>query len=83
MNTENIKAILASYGRTFVSVVLFAAINGETDVKAILLAGAVAVVGPAIRAINPNDPTFGRVADTLEAEVIKAAKKAASKKKTK
>jgi hypothetical protein len=37
----------------------------------------------AIRAINPKDPAFGFIADGVDAELKKLAKKSASNKKTK
>jgi hypothetical protein len=80
MDTKKLQAILTSYGRTFLAVALYAFTQGETDLKSILIAGAVAVVGPAIRAINPKDPAFGLVADKATAELNKLAK--ADKKKT-
>ena len=54
---------------------------GTTDVKALVFATLAAVVGPAIRGIDKNDPAFGLVADTVENAIIVAASK--SKKKTK
>ena len=81
MDTNKIKAMLASYGRTFVAVVLYAYTQGETDLKSILIAGAVAVVGPVIRGLNPKDPAFGLIADKTTAELNKLLK--ADYKKTK
>jgi len=74
MDSKKLKAIVASYARTFVAVVTFAVVNGETDIKAILIAGLISVVGPAIRAVNPNDPAFGLIADKIEVELKKASK---------
>jgi hypothetical protein len=82
MDTKKLQAVLTSYGRTFLAVVLYAFTQGETDLKSILIAGAVAVVGPAIRAINPKDPAFGLVADKATLELNKLAK-ADKKKKAK
>ena len=80
MDTKKLQAAVTSYGRTFIAVVLYAFTQGETDLKSILIAGAVAVVGPAIRAINPKDPAFGLIADKATIELNKLAK--ADKKKT-
>jgi len=74
MDSKKLKAVVASYTRTFVAVVTFAVVNGETDIKAILIAGLISVVGPAIRAVNPNDPAFGLIADRVEVELKKASK---------
>jgi hypothetical protein len=85
MNSQY-KAILESYGRSFIVAVLAVISTGETSVKAIALGGLVAVAGPAIRALNPNDATFGLVADRVDAELKKATKKVTKKapaKKTK
>lgn len=74
MDSKKLKAVIASYARTFVAVVTYAVVNGETDIKAIIIAGLVAVVGPAIRAVNPNDPAFGLIADRVEVELKKVSK---------
>jgi ribosomal protein L30E len=78
MNTQY-KAILESYGRSFIVAVLAVISTGETSLKAIALGGLVAVAGPAIRALNPNDATFGLVADRVDVELKKAVKKTAKK----
>jgi hypothetical protein len=75
------KAILESYGRSFVVAALAVLTTGETSIKAIALGGLVAIAGPAIRALNPKDATFGLVADRIDVEVKALAKKAATKKK--
>ncbi len=80
MDTKKLQAVLTSYGRTFLAVVLYAFTQGETDLKSILIAGVIATVGPAIRAINPKDPAFGLIADKATTELNKLAK--ADKKKT-
>jgi hypothetical protein len=86
MNAKN-KALLASYGRTFLAAVIAVYATGNHDAKAILIAGAVATIGPAIRAINPRDPAFGIGADILTLELTKLAtphkRKAVAKKAAK
>jgi hypothetical protein len=89
MNNKQ-KAMLASYGRSFLAAVTTAfMITGgdifalDTDsLKAILAAGVSAV---ALRAANQNDPAFGKVADAITASVTKKitapTKKASVKKK--
>jgi hypothetical protein len=74
VDTNKIKAMLASYGRTFLAVVLYAYTQGETDLQSILIAGAIAVIGPAIRGLNPKDPAFGLIADKTTAELNKLLK---------
>jgi hypothetical protein len=89
MNTTQLKAMLASYGRSVfgAAIALYAA--GVTDPKTLAysLLGAVAPV--ALRAFNPNDKAFGKLPSVEEvdlavktAKVVKKApaKKAAAKK---
>ena len=78
---DKVKAVLASYARSFLAAALALYSTGETGWKALLAAGLSAVVPVAIRAINPKDPAFGKVADLAMAELDKLAK--ANKKKTK
>jgi hypothetical protein len=78
MNTK-LQALLASYARSFVVAAIAVYSAGETDVKAIAIAGLAAIAGPAIRAINPKDASFGFVADAVDVELTKLAKKSAKK----
>ena len=78
---KKIQAMLASYARSFLAAAIAVYATGETGWKVLLAAGLSAVVPVAIRAINPKDPAFGKVADLAMAEIDKLAK--ASKKKTK
>ena len=80
MNAQ-IRAALESYARSFVVAAIAVYSAGETDLKAILIAGLAAVAGPAIRAVNPKDPAFGFIADAVDVQIKALAKK--SKKKTK
>ena len=80
MNTK-MKAALASYARSFVVAITTAYGLGQTDLQDLLLAGLIAVVGPAIRAINPKDASFGMIADIADIQLTKLAK--ADKRKTK
>jgi hypothetical protein len=73
------KAVIESYVRAFVVALGVAYADGFTGVEEILIAGVIAVAGPAIRAINPKDPAFGAIADVVEIELTKLAK--ADKKK--
>lgn len=80
-----LKSAIESYGRhTFVAMLIAAADAikaGETDMTLVALAAIISVVGPAIRAVNPKDPAFGMIADTVTVELDKLAK-AEKKKKT-
>lgn len=88
---KKLQAMLASYGRSFLAAVTTAfmitggdllALDGDS-LKAILAAGLAAVLPVAIRAANPKDPAFGKIADGVtEAVVGKLTKKAPTKKAT-
>lgn len=59
MNSKAIQAILASYARSAVAAALGMYMAGHTDPKSIGMAAIGAVAGPALRALNKNDSTFG------------------------
>ena len=75
------KSALESYARSFAVAALTAYSMGARDWQDLLIAGLIAILGPAIRAVNPKDPAFGLIADTVEIELNKLAK--ANKKKKK
>jgi hypothetical protein len=79
--TTKSKAIIESYVRAFVVALGVAYSDGFSGKEEILIAGLIAIAGPAIRAINPKDPAFGVVADAVTEELDKLAK--ADKKKSK
>lgn len=76
------KSALESYARSFVIAALTAYSMGARDWKDMVIAGLIAILGPAIRAINPKDPAFGMIADTVEIELNKLAKADKKKKKS-
>lgn len=78
MNSK-IKAAIESYARSFVIALGVAYSDGLRGPEEILVAGVIAIAGPAIRAINPKDPAFGVLADVVEVELKKVAKKSAKK----
>jgi hypothetical protein len=83
--TPKVKAMLASWARSFVAAALALYTAGETDPSVLLNAGLAAVVPVVIRYFNKKDPAFGIVAkkvlETAQAEVVKkTAKKTAAKK---
>ena len=89
MNTEQLKALLSSYGRSVLASGLALYMAGVTDPKDLWTALVAAIAPVAIRAINPSDKAFGILPDAKEVEkalkaakapVKKAAKKAAPKK---
>lgn len=71
---------LKSALRHFALTALALYLGGVTDLKALALATAAAIAGPAIRGIDKNDPAFGRVADWVVIEIDKLAKKDKKKK---
>lgn len=78
MNSK-IKAMIESYARSFVIALGVAYSDGLKGPEEIIIAAVIAVAGPAIRAINPKDPAFGVLADVVEVELKKVAKKSAKK----
>jgi hypothetical protein len=85
MNTEQLKALLSSYGRSVLASGLALYMAGVTDPKDLWTALVAAIAPVAIRALNPNDKAFGILPDAKAVEeALKAAKapvkKAAPKK---
>ena len=83
---KQVKALLASYARSFIVAAVAVYSTGNTEPKQIIIAGAIAVIAPALRALNSKDSAFGVVADVVTVELDKLAKadkkKAAPKKKS-
>jgi len=75
---EQIKALLASYGRSVLGAAIALYMSGVTDPKTLAYSLLAALAPVALRAINPNDLAFGRLPEA--AEVDAAAKKATAKK---
>jgi hypothetical protein len=61
MNAK-LQAAVMSYLRTALSAILGAYIAGQTDPKLLASLALSAVAGPLLRALNPNDASFGRIA---------------------
>jgi hypothetical protein len=81
---EQVKALLASYGRSVLGAALALYMSGVTDPKTLAYSLLAALAPVALRAINPNDTAFGRLPDAAEVDaVVKKAtvKKAPAKKK--
>lgn len=53
------KAMIESYIRTAISAAVAVWMTGNHDWKALATAAASAVLGPLMRALNPNDHAFG------------------------
>lgn len=81
MTEKELKAMLASYARSVVGAVAALYAAGVTDPKDLWAALLGALVPVASRALNPNDPAFGRMpaAKAIE-EALKTAKPKKSKK---
>jgi hypothetical protein len=78
------KKVLETYIASFgVAVAQSYQANSDLGIDGLLIAGLIAVVGPAIRAVNPKDPAFGLVANLADLELKKLAKKSAEKKASK
>jgi hypothetical protein len=56
---KEFKALAASWGRSFLAASLAVYLAGVNDPKAIIGAGAAAVLPVIIRWLNPNDSQFG------------------------
>ena len=78
---EKMKAVLESYARSFLVAAgaTYYASGNNVDIKSMLVAGLIAVAGPALRAVRKNDPAFGLVADVVDSELKKLAAKPAKK----
>jgi hypothetical protein len=87
MNIEQLKAILASYGRSALAAGVAMYASGVTDPATLAYSLLGALVPVALRAINPNDSAFGRLPDTSVVEKAlksaKVVKKAPAKKAAK
>jgi hypothetical protein len=84
MNTTQLKAMLASYGRSVLGAAIALYASGVTDPKTLAYSLLGAIVPVAIRAVNPNDSAFGKLPSIEEVEravkTAKVVKKAPAKK---
>lgn len=82
--TPQVKAMLASWSRSFIAAALALYTAGETDPAVLLNAGIAAVVPVIIRYFNKKDAAFGLVAKkVLETAQAEVAKKTTKKKAAK
>jgi hypothetical protein len=56
---EQAKALLASWGRSFLAAALALYMAGVTDPKTLAMAGVAAVAPVILRWLNPSDASFG------------------------
>lgn len=68
MNNAHLKAMLASYGRSVIGAAVALYASGVTDPQTLLYSLIGAVVPVAMRALNPSDPSFGKVPDVKAVE---------------
>jgi hypothetical protein len=66
MNNTQVKAMLASYGRSVLGAAVALYLSGVTDPAKLFYALLAAVVPVAIRALNPKDKVFGLMPSTTE-----------------
>lgn len=76
MNKQALKSAVRHFSLTAAAVWLA---KPDADWKALLAGVVAAIVGPAIRGLDKNDPAFGRVSDWVIAEIDKLAKKPVKK----
>ena len=81
MTEKELKAMLASYGRSVVGAAAALYAAGVTDPKDLWAALLGAIIPVASRALNPNDPAFGRLPAAKAVETALKAAKAPAKKK--
>ena len=56
---EQILAALSSYGRSFLSAAIALYMTGNTNPRDLLMGGIAAVAPVILKALNPNDKSFG------------------------
>jgi hypothetical protein len=57
---KDLKKMLGSWARAFLTAALALVAAGETNLKHIAYAGALATIPPIMRWLNPNDTVYGR-----------------------
>lgn len=83
MDSSKLKAMLASYGRSFLAAATAVWASGNQDLKSVLIAALASTLPVAIRALNPKDPAFGIVSKIVQDQLENLAKKAPAKKSAK
>lgn len=80
MTNEQLKAMIASYGRSVLGAGLALYMSGVTDPKDLWAALVAAIAPVALRALNPNDKAFGRLPEVKDIEIALKDAKAPVKK---
>jgi hypothetical protein len=57
--SQDLIKMLGTWARAFVTAALALVAAGETDLKSIAYAGALAVIPPILRWLNPKDDSYG------------------------
>lgn len=84
MDKEQLKKMLASYGRSVLGAIIALYMAGVTDPKDLWTALVAALAPVALRALNPKDAAFGILPSTdVIAEALKNAKPSKKKSATK
>lgn len=60
---NEIKAMLASWARSFLAASIAVYMAGNTDLKSIAMGGIAAVLPVVLRWLNPQDSAFGRLGE--------------------
>lgn len=71
---KKIQEALASYARAALVAIGVTITAGKTQPKEIAAAAIIAIIAPAIRAMNPKDRAFGIAADEVSIEIDKLLK---------
>jgi hypothetical protein len=75
MNKEQLKNMLASYGRSVLAAASALYLAGVTDPADLAYSLLAAIIPVALRAVNPNDVAFGRMPSAEDVDrAAKAAK---------
>ena len=74
------KSVVKSYLRGVLVAITPLITIHNTDVWAYAVAVLAGVISPALRAMDSKDPAFGMIADVVDAETDKLAKKTTKKK---
>jgi hypothetical protein len=73
-------SVIKSYARGVLVAVTPLLVIGSTEPKAYLAAIGAGVISPALRAMDKNDPAFGKIADAADIEIDKLVKADTKKK---
>lgn len=79
MDSKKLKAMLASYGRSFLAAASAVWATGNNDLKSVLIAALASTLPVAIRALNPKDPAFGVISKIVQDQLDNLGKKPAKK----